>query len=77
MSYLPGSYFEAGNGILKRRFIRLLIVALAALAAIGICIGGKLPPFVTFYPTIVVVALLAGRWPGLMATALATAASAF
>ncbi len=34
-------------------------------------LGGTLPPFVTFYPTILLVALLAGRGPGLAATAAA------
>jgi PAS domain S-box-containing protein len=32
--------------------------------------GFALPPFITFYPAVMIVALLAGFWPGLLATTL-------
>ncbi len=41
------------------------------------CFGPGLPTYVTFYPTIMVVALLAGFGPGLVATALAGLTAAY
>jgi signal transduction histidine kinase/CheY-like chemotaxis protein len=38
-------------------------------------LGLALPPFTTFYPAILIVAVLAGMWPGLLATALAALAA--
>jgi K+-sensing histidine kinase KdpD len=38
-------------------------------------LGLALPSFTTFYPAILIVAVLAGMWPGLLATALAALAA--
>jgi PAS domain S-box-containing protein len=57
---------------------RNLIVAVAAVLVAFLCrqamerfLYVELPPFVTFYPIVMIVGLLAGLWPGLIATALA------
>lgn len=38
-------------------------------------LGFSLPPFVTFYPIVMVIAIVAGFWPGVLATALASLAA--
>ncbi|HNU73059.1 MAG TPA: PAS domain S-box protein, partial [Thermodesulfobacteriota bacterium] len=56
------------------------ILALIAVAAAGLLYEGVsrllgydgFPPFVLFYPVVMLTALLAGLWPGLLATAAAT-----
>jgi len=69
------SSLDAGN---SKTFFRFSIAVLAVVAAfllyrvVGLCIDERLPPFVTFYPAIMVAALFAGFWPGLLATALAS-----
>src|SRR5258708_13390866 len=52
------------------------MVAVAALARwlIGDYLGEHIP-FITFYPAIVVVTLVAGLWPGILATILSTIAA--
>ena len=63
------------EGLLKRPLVRygfaVCMVAAAflvrlALAAYG---GSSLPTYITFYPAIILVAMVAGFWPGLVATA--------
>ncbi len=55
--------------------VRCSLAVAAALAALLVhavlqrILGTKFPSFMVFYPTIMVVALWAGRWPGLVATA--------
>ncbi len=41
--------------------------------ALTVWVGPGLPPYITFYPAVMVVALLADFWPGVLATALAAA----
>ena len=38
--------------------------------ALTVWVGPGLPPYITFYPVVMAVALLAGFWPGMLATAL-------
>ena len=56
-----------------------MAVAAAYLAreALGRVLGPGLPPFILFYPTVMIVALLAGMGPGILATALASATTEF
>ena len=76
------SYREAEHSIFSKPYIRFSVAVVAVLAAVllrralELCIGASLPPFVTFYPVVIVVALLSGLWPGLLATVLATLVSA-
>ncbi len=71
------SHNEAEKSILTRPYVRYSIAVIAVVAALLLrlaierCIGGELPLFITFYPTVMVVALLSGLWPGLLATVLA------
>ncbi len=53
--------------VLAAFFLREAIVA---------WLGSSFPPYVVFYPTLMLVALLAGLWPGVVATALAAFLSA-
>jgi PAS domain S-box-containing protein len=63
--------------VLSRRDIRFLLavgaVAVAFLWRVAMvrAFGAELPPFITFYPAVVLVAIVAGLWPGILATALA------
>ena len=72
------SYVEARRSIFGRPYIRysfaVLTVAVAFLLRLAIerTIGAELPPFLTFYPAIMLAALLCGLWPGLLATVLAS-----
>lgn len=52
-------------------------VAFGCWCAIKARIGPGLPPFITFYPTVMLVALLAGFGPGLLATLLSAGAVAY
>src|SRR5664279_609912 len=57
-----------------RFFIAPLIVVPAFLLRQSMVqyLGAELPLFITFYPAVMVVALLVGFWPGLLATVLAS-----
>lgn len=58
----------------RRYGFALLAVLVATLARYGLGLAlGLLPPFVLFFPTIIVVALLAGFGPGIFATLLSAA----
>jgi PAS domain S-box-containing protein len=51
----------------------LIVVAAFALRRLMVfCVGAELPPFVTFYPSIMIAALLCGFWPGVLATGLSS-----
>jgi len=62
---------------LDRPFARyamaVAVVAAALLVRYGLVqgLGLNLPAFITFFPAVMIVAVLAGFWPGLLATALA------
>jgi PAS domain S-box-containing protein len=60
--------------LIKRYCAALGIMLLAFLGYLGLdaLVGGELPVFITFYPCVMVVALLAGSGPGLAAVASAT-----
>jgi signal transduction histidine kinase len=64
------------NGFLKRPLIRYgLAVSLVAAAFLLRLVltelaGPGLPTYVTFYPAVMVVAIVAGFWPGVVATAI-------
>ena len=61
----------------RRYGFALLMVAAATLVRYGLGIGlGLFPPFVLFFSTIIIVALLAGFGPGVFATLLSTASVA-
>jgi PAS domain S-box-containing protein len=68
---------EAENRTLAGIFIRCSIAVIAVVVALFIrqglvqLLGHDLPPFIIFYPTIMVVALYCGAYPGLLATVLA------
>jgi two-component system, NarL family, sensor histidine kinase UhpB len=64
---------KSGSQLIRRYSLSLGAVLLALLVFRGLdaLVVGELPPFITFYPTIMIVALLAGIGPGLAATALA------
>ena len=69
---------KAEKRMLDRLYVRVTISAVAVIAAFLLrqsmvrYLGMELPPFITFYPIIMVVALLVGFWPGLLATGLAS-----
>ncbi len=76
------SYFEAENSIFRKNYVRFSVAVVAVLAAFLLrwvmwLFLGKFLPFITFYPAILLVALLSGLWPGVLATALATLLSAY
>jgi K+-sensing histidine kinase KdpD len=57
------------------RYALALIVVLAALFARQVLVnalGGQLPPFITFYPAVMLIALLGGLGAGIFATIAAT-----
>ena len=64
--------------MLTYRAFRYGLVFMGVAAAMGLrfaleaWLGLSLPPFVTFYPMVIVVAILAGLGPGVLATALAS-----
>ena len=64
------------NGAANRLYLRCGIAVLVVLAAfilrkaMGHLLGTAFPAFITFYPAVMLVALLAGLWPGLLATTL-------
>jgi len=71
------------NSILSRLDVRCFVAVVAVAAALLLRfvvehnLGLKLTPFVVLYPTIMVVAIWAGLWPGLVATAVSTLASPY
>lgn len=76
-----GTAFHIRPGASNRVLVLVLVVTGTALAA-GIrwilwqLLGSAVPPFVTFYPVVVLAALLGGILPGLLATGLSLGASA-
>ena len=61
-------------GVFLRYSVAVVFVAAgyALRLALSILVGAGLPPFIIFYPTVIVVALLAGTGPGMLATAAAS-----
>lgn len=65
-----------GKSVLSRPFIRYplalaaVVVALLWRLAVERQFGVGLPTYITFYPAVMVVAVLAGLWPGMLATLL-------
>ena len=56
--------------------LAMAVIALALLLHRAVShVVGELPPFITFYPAVMIVALLGGLMPGLLATALAALAA--
>ena len=56
------------------RYVMAVVVVAAAFLLRYVLVRGlglAMPPFITFFPAIIIVAVLAGLWPGLLATALA------
>ncbi len=76
------SLFELHRGlhsrVLKRSYLRpavgAVVVAFAFLLRLMLVryFSVELPPFLTFYPAVMVVALVAGLWAGLLATVMAS-----
>ena len=64
-----------------RAFLRLLVIYAATTAsgaaafvirqALSLAVGPGLPPYITFYPAVMLVALMGGVGPGLLSTAIA------
>ncbi|MGA2641933.1 MAG: response regulator [Spirochaetia bacterium] len=65
--------------LLLRYVVAVMIVAATFVIrwALSLAVGPGLPPFIVFYPAVMVVALLAGMGPGLLATAVASSIAAF
>jgi K+-sensing histidine kinase KdpD len=67
---------EAEKGVVDRHYFRYGIAAVVVIAALGLrkamvlYLGIELPPFITFYPAVMFVAMLGGLWPGLLAAIL-------
>ena len=72
-----GFMLDVSNKSISRSYgglaIALIAVAASLLTRYAIVqyLGIELPPFITLYPAVMIVAILAGLWPGLLATALA------
>jgi K+-sensing histidine kinase KdpD len=68
---------DISRAVLDRPFARYAMAVLAVAAALLLWyalvhgLGLIMPTFITFYPAIIVVAVLGGLGPGLLATALA------
>jgi K+-sensing histidine kinase KdpD len=61
----------------RRYAFALLAVTAATVVRFLLGLGfGLLPPFVVFFPTIILVALLAGFWPAILAILLSAASAA-
>jgi len=66
-----------------QRLLRYSLAVVAVVAAMGArlaltaWVGPELPPYITFFPAIMVVALLTGLGPGLLATALVALSAAY
>jgi PAS domain-containing protein len=69
--------------VLKRPFTRYIIAAAAVAVALGCrlalqsALHAELPAYITFYPAVMLVALLAGQRAGLAATALSALAATY
>jgi len=65
--------------LLLRYGVAVIIVAATFVIrfALSFAVGPGLPPYIIFYPAIMIVALLAGMWPGILATAVAAFITAF
>src|SRR5579863_1183716 len=61
------------NGPLWRYALAVVVVPVSILLrnAMIQSLGRELPPFIVLYPAVMIVAVLAGFWPGLLATGLA------
>ena len=76
---MPG----AEKRMLERPYVGFALAAAVVLVAfllrqtLVLHFALDLPAFITFYPAVLVVALLFGLWPGLLATALAAALAAY
>jgi diguanylate cyclase (GGDEF)-like protein/PAS domain S-box-containing protein len=75
--------FEAFKRWLESRHLRfafsiaIVLIAFLLRRYAVISLGAELPPFITFYPAVMIVAVLAGLWPGLLATLLTSAISEY
>jgi PAS domain S-box-containing protein len=66
---------EARSSISVRQYVlavAAIVLAFLLREAMAHQFAVELPPFITFYPAVMVVAMLAGFWPGLLATAVAS-----
>lgn len=69
---------QAGKRERYRVYAGLLFAIVAVMAAFLVrqllvqYLGSELPTFLTFYPAVIIVAILSGFWPGLLATALSS-----
>lgn len=68
---------EADQRMFDRLYVRLSFAAVLVVAALWLRLAmehylGVKAPFITFYPAVMTVAVLAGFWPGVLATALAS-----
>ena len=76
-----GDMFRIGRGWLKRSLIRygftVSVVAATFLLRLVLTayVGHGLPTYITFYPGIMLVAVVAGFWPGIVATAMVVLAT--
>jgi PAS domain S-box-containing protein len=67
---------EVDKSALNRPYLRfvaavvLVVMALLLRQTTVHYLGAELPPFILFYPAVMIVAVLGGLWPGLLATAL-------
>ncbi len=74
---------EVNKGVLNRPYLRFVTAAVVVAVAFLLrqtmvhYLGVELPPFITFYPAVMLVALLGGLWPGLLATSLASVLAAY
>ena len=74
---------KASNSHTFKPFVRYgaaAIIVAAALVihwALSLAVGPGLPPFIIFYPAVMIVAVMAGMGPGLVATAMASFVTAF
>jgi PAS domain S-box-containing protein len=74
---------EAWDGIRTRPYLRYIFAVAAVLVAFALreilvkALATDLPPFVTLYPAVAIVAILAGWRQGLLATLLASVAAQF
>jgi PAS domain S-box-containing protein len=71
------------KGIVDRTYLRVVIavgavaVAFALRQSIVHYVGINLPPYITFYPAVILIALFAGFWPAVFATVLASMLTAY
>lgn len=63
--------------VIKYIFSIIVVLAAYVLRFALVSAAGELPPFLTFFPAIMVIAILAGLWPGIFATLLSMIIAAF